>query len=435
MNISPTQPGHFKTLIEHCVHIRDKILRDYDPDVLGRVLEDENSLEELSKRETDAFIQNNSILLNSSQQQQLATLVRHELAGYGPIQEYLDDPDVEEVMVNGPDQVYIARYGEIEETECKFYDNEHVKRIIDRIIRPLNRQINEASPMVDGRLPDGSRVNAIIPPLALNGPTLTIRKFAVHPLTVDDLINFGTLTPQMAEFLRACVYARINILISGGTGSGKTTTLNVLSGFIPENERIITIEDAAELKLQQPHWVRLESRPPNIEGFGEVTVRQLVRNSLRMRPTRIIVGEVRGGEALDMLQAMNTGHDGSVTTLHANNPREALLRLETLVLLAGTELPSIAIKEQICAAIDLIVHQSLMRDGSRKIDHITEIQRMEGEQIITQDIFVFDHTYTAKDGSVIGMHRPTGFRPKFLDRLKAHGIELSRSLFETEEEY
>jgi pilus assembly protein CpaF len=302
-------------------------------------------------------------------------------------------------------------------------------RIIDRIVAPLGRRIDESSPMVDARLPDGSRVNAIIPPLALKGPTVTIRKFAKVPYKVEDLVSFGTLSDGMAEFLRACVHARLNVMVSGGTGSGKTTTLNVLSSFIPHTERIVTIEDAAELQMQQPHVVTLESRPPNLEGHGEVAIRQLVRNSLRMRPDRIIVGECRGGEALDMLQAMNTGHDGSLSTAHTNSPRDTISRLETMTLMAGTELPAKAIREQIASALDLIVHQSRMRDGTRKVTHITEVQGMEGDVVVLQDIFIFKQEGIDEEGVILGRHQPTGLRPRCLDRLIAEGVPLPPTIF------
>jgi len=352
-----------------------------------------------------------------------------EIMGYGPITPLLNDPEISEIMVNGPDQVYVERKGKIELTEVFFRDDAHVMNIIDRIVSPLGRRIDESMPMVDARLPDGSRVNAIIPPLSLVGPVITIRKFSQDPLTIEDLIQFNTLTPEMARFLEACVKSRLNIVVSGGTGSGKTTTLNVLSSFISPTERIITIEDAAELQLHQPHVVTLESRPPNIEGKGAISIRDLVRNALRMRPDRIIVGEVRSGETLDMLQAMNTGHDGSLTTGHANSPRDMLSRLETMVLMAGMDLPVRAIREQIASAIDLIIHQSRLRDGSRRITHITEVQNMEGDVIVLQDLFNFIQTGVDDDGRVIGEFRATGMRPKFIDRLEVSGYKLPVEVF------
>lgn len=352
-----------------------------------------------------------------------------EIMGYGPITPLLSDPEISEIMVNGPDSVYIERNGKIELSGVFFRDEAHVMNIIDRIVSPLGRRIDESMPMVDARLPDGSRVNAVIPPLSLIGPVITIRKFSADPLTMEDLIRFNTLTPEMAQFLEACVKSRLNIVVSGGTGSGKTTTLNVLSSFISPSERIITIEDAAELQLHQPHVVTLESRPPNIEGKGAITIRDLVRNALRMRPDRIIVGEVRSGEALDMLQAMNTGHDGSLTTGHANSPRDMLSRLETMVLMAGMDLPIRAIREQIASAIDLIIHQSRLRDGSRRITDITEVQNMEGDVIVLQDLFCFKQTGVDEDGRVIGEFSSTGMRPKFIDRLEISGYKLPVEVF------
>jgi len=356
----------------------------------------------------------------------------NDVTGYGPINPLLQDPDITEVMVNGPDMVYFEKEGKLELTNIKFRDNEQVMQVIEKIVAPLGRRIDESSPMVDARLPDGSRVNAIIPPLALNGPTITIRKFSKDPYSVEDLMKFGTLTREMAIFLDACVKAKLNIFISGGTSSGKTTTLNVLSSFIPNDERIVTIEDAAELQLSQEHLISLESRPPNIEGNGAVTIRDLVRNSLRMRPDRIIVGEVRGDETLDMLQAMNTGHDGSLATGHANSARDMMSRLETMVLMAGIELPMKAIRQQIAGAINLIVHQSRLKDGSRKIVNITEVQGLEGDVIVLQDIFMFKQSGVGKDGKALGEMVPTGIRPSFYDQFEAHGINLPASIFNVE---
>lgn len=359
----------------------------------------------------------------------IAKEISDDAIAFGPITPLLNDPEITEVMVNGPDKVYVEKKGKIELADVFFRNNNHVMHVIERIVTPLGRRIDESMPMVDARLPDGSRVNAIIPPLALNGPTITIRKFFKDPLTIDDLCRFGTLTPQIADFLESCVKAKLNIVVSGGTGSGKTTTLNILSSFIPDDERIVTIEDAAELQLRQEHVITLESRPPNIEGKGSITIRDLVRNALRMRPDRIVVGEVRSGEALDMLQAMNTGHDGSLTTGHANSPRDMLSRLETMVLMAGMDLPVKAIREQISSAIDLIIQQSRMRDGSRKITHITEVQGMEGDIIVLQDIYVYKQEGTDTEGLIRGRFAATGIRPKFLGQLEAHGIILPFEVF------
>ncbi|HUI05638.1 MAG TPA: CpaF family protein [Verrucomicrobiae bacterium] len=352
-----------------------------------------------------------------------------EILGFGPIEPLLRDPTVTEVMINRPDQVYCERFGKLELTDIQFRDYEHIRHVIDKIVTPLGRRVDESSPMVDARLPDGSRVNAIVPPLSLNGPVLTIRKFSVDPYTVEDLIGFGTITQGMAAFLAACVKVKLNIIVSGGSGAGKTTLLNVLSSFIPEGERVVTVEDAAELKLHQPHVVRLESRPPNIEGKGEVKIRDLVRNCLRMRPDRIVVGEVRGGEALDMLQAMNTGHEGSISTIHANTPRDALARLETMVMMSGMELPSRAIREQIAAAIHLIVQIARLSDGSRKVASVCEVQGMEGNVIVLQDLFTFQQKGVGEGGKVLGTMQATGMVPKFMDRFTAAGVRLPSEIF------
>jgi pilus assembly protein CpaF len=357
----------------------------------------------------------------------------NDLTGFGPINPLLLDEEVSEVMVNGPKQVYCERKGKLVLTSIQFRDDEHVMSVIEKIVAPIGRRIDESSPMVDARLPDGSRVNAIIPPLALNGPTITIRKFSKDPFQIEDLVNFGTLTADMATFLDACVKARLNIFVSGGTGSGKTTTLNVLSNFIPDDERIVTIEDAAELQLGQDHVVSLESRPSNIEGKGAITIRDLVKNSLRMRPDRVVIGEVRGSEALDMLQAMNTGHDGSLATGHSNSPRDMISRLETMVLLGGVDLPIKAIREQISGALDLIIQQSRLKDGSRKITNITEVQGMEGDIIVLQDIFNFVQEGVNEKGKIIGRLVPTGVRPKFYEKLEASGITIPPSVFIGEE--
>ena len=351
-----------------------------------------------------------------------------EILGLGPLQTLLEDETITEVMVNGAKNIYIERKGKIHRVPVTFESNEHVMRIIDRIVAPLGRRVDESSPYVDARLADGSRVNAVIPPISLVGPILTIRKFSKVPITLEQLVQFGTITSESLQFLKACVEARLNIVISGGTGSGKTTFLNILSGFIPADERILTIENAAELQLRQEHVVTLESRPANIEGRGEITIRNLVVNALRMRPDRIIVGEIRDDAALDMLQAMNTGHDGSMTTLHSNSPRDTLSRLETMTLMAGMDLPVRAIREQVSSAIDLIIHQERMRDGSRKIVNITEVSGMEGDVITTTDLFIFEQT-GIENGKVLGHMRATGLRPKFMEKIEAAGIHLPPSIF------
>jgi pilus assembly protein CpaF len=408
--------------------IHTEIVQEIDPELL-----DNRDKKDLVRQTVENIIieklgQEEKPLSRSERETILKDLL-DEVLGYGPIQQLLNDQTVTEVMVNGPYQVYCERNGRLSLTEIQFYDDNHVLRIIEKIVSPIGRRIDESTPMVDARLPDGSRVNAIIPPLSLVGPTITVRKFSRDPFTVDDLIRFGTMTGEMADFLKACVEARLNIVVSGGTGSGKTTTLNVLSSFIPESDRIITVEDAAELQLRQQHVVTLESRPPNIEGKGTISIRDLVKNCLRMRPDRIVVGECRSEEALDMLQAMNTGHDGSLTTGHANSPRDILSRLETMVLMAGMDLPVRAIREQIASAVHLIVQQSRLRDGSRKITHLTEVVGMEGEKITLQDIFLFKQTGVGEDGRVLGEHVPTGILPKFLNVIDAEGIGLSREIF------
>ena len=352
-----------------------------------------------------------------------------ELTGYGPIQPLLEDSDISEVMVNGPKKVFVEKNGKLIKSPITFDDDDHVLRIIDRIILPLGRRVDADSPTVDARLPDGSRVNAVIPPVAIDGPSITIRKFKKDKLSVEQLVKFGSLTPNMGEFIKACVLAHLNIVISGGTGSGKTTLLNVLSGFIPEAERIVTIEDAAELQLQQDHVLRMETKVANVDGKGAVTIRDLVRNSLRMRPDRIIVGECRGGEALDMLQAMNTGHDGSLTTLHANTPRDALSRLETMVMMAGMDLPLKVVRQQVSSAIDLIIQQTRLKDGSRKVTQITEVVGMEGDTVVLTDVFKFDQTGVGEGGKILGELKPTGIRPLFTPRLEASGYKLSADIF------
>jgi pilus assembly protein CpaF len=405
--------------------VKAKLIAELDPDMdLSKTAEVRQRIQSLF----DQIVEQENIVFTRNERLRLFEEVAADIIGFGPIEPLLQDPTVSEVMVNGPYQVYCERKGKLQLTDIRFDDDEHVRRIIDRIVSPLGRHVDEASPLCDARLPDGSRVNIVIPPISLVGPTITIRKFSKTPLTVDDLIRFGSMTPEIAEFLRACVHARLNIVVSGGTGSGKTTLLNVLSSFIPDDERIVTIEDAAELQLRQEHVVRLEARPPNIEGKGAVKIRDLVINALRMRPERIVVGECRGPEALDMLQAMNTGHDGSLTTGHANSPRDMLARLETMVLMAGMELPVRAIREQISSAIDLIIQQTRLRDGSRKITQITEVQGMEGDVITLQDLFVFQQE-DYRDGKVIGRIVPTGIRPKFMPKIEEAGIDLPPSIF------
>lgn len=390
---------------------------------------DMKNLRDVVTRISNIVMDEEITLVPQVERKRIIPEILDEVLGFGPIEPLLKDVSISEIMVNNANQVYIERNGKLELTDVTFRDDAHVMHIIEKIIAPLGRRIDESSPMVDARLPDGSRVNAIIPPLALKGPVLTIRKFSKEPYQVDDLIKFGTWTEEIAEFLKACVEGKLNIVVSGGTGSGKTTTLNILSSLIPSDERIVTVEDAAELQLRQEHVVTLEARPANIEGKGQITMRDLVKNCLRMRPDRIIVGEVRGGEALDMLQAMNTGHDGSLTTGHANSPRDMLARLETMVLMAGMNLPDKAIREQIASAIDLIIHEARLPDGSRKITNITEIQGMEGDIITLQDVFVYEQRGRDDAGRIIGRFRPTGIRPKFLDKLAISGIPVSSDIF------
>ncbi|MFB0957966.1 MAG: CpaF family protein [Clostridiaceae bacterium] len=394
--------------------------------------DDEEARKQISKmihEEIKNSLLRNKKNLSSADKQAVHDQIIDEIFGYGPITKLLDDPTITEVMVNGPYQVYVEKSGKIHPVDVKFRDDRHVFHTIDKIIAPLGRRVDESSPMVDGRLPDGSRVNVIIPPLAITGPTITIRKFAASPYTLDDLITFGTVSLEMASFFRSSVRGRMNIIVSGGTGSGKTTLLNVLSSFIPHDERIVTIEDAAELQLQQDHVISLESRPSNIEGKGKITIRDLVVNTLRMRPDRIIVGEVRSAETLDMLQAMNTGHDGSITTIHANTPRDSLARMETMIHMSGVELPSRAIREQIASAINLIIQVSRFPDGSRKISKVSEITGMEGETITMQDIFIYQQDGYDLKGRVVGRHVPTGVVPTYLERLKTYGENLLPSLF------
>lgn len=405
--------------------VQNKLLAEIDPSMdVSRTDEVRRTIQNLFEQ----ILTEENIVLSRPERARLFEQIAAEILGLGPLQSLLEDDTITEIMVNGPKNIYIERKGKIHRVPVTFESNEHVMRIIDRIVAPLGRRIDESSPYVDARLADGSRVNAVIPPISLVGPVLTIRKFSKNPITVDQLVQFGSITSEAVQFLKACVEARLNIIISGGTGSGKTTLLNVLSSFIPSDERILTIENAAELQLRQEHVVTLESRPPNIEGRGEITIRDLVINALRMRPERIIVGECRGGETLDMLQAMNTGHEGSMTTAHANTPRDALSRIETMCLMAGMDLPIRAIREQVASAVDLIVQQERMRDGTRKITTVTEVSGMEGDVITMTDIFVFEQTGT-ENGRIIGRLRPSGLRPKFMDKIEAAGIHLPPSIF------
>jgi pilus assembly protein CpaF len=405
--------------------VQNRLINELDPKLdLANQVEVRRQIEELFGKIADE----EGLALTRAERVRMLEQITDEILGLGPMEPLLRDETITEVMVNGPQQVYIEREGRLELTNVTFQNDEHVMKIIQRIIAPIGRRVDESSPMVDARLADGSRVNAIIPPLSLVGPVITIRKFSATPFTVEDLVRFGTATPEMFEFLEACVKARLNIFVSGGTGSGKTTMLNILSSFIPDDERIVTIEDAAELQLRQEHVITLEARPSNIEGKGAIPIRELVRNALRMRPDRIVVGECRSGEALDMLQAMNTGHDGSMSTGHANTPRDMLSRLETMVMMSGMELPLKAIREQIASAVDLIVHQNRLKDGTRKIVNITEVQGMEGDVIVMQDIFVFEQTAVV-EGKIQGKLRPTGIRPKFVEKFDVAGIHLPPNVF------
>jgi pilus assembly protein CpaF len=387
-------------------------------------------LEHMVKGALQEAMQAEEILLTTAERTRISQEIADDILGYGPIEPFLRDPDLTEVMVNGPNSIYIERGGRLVKVEGHFNDEAHLRRTIDKIVSRIGRRVDESSPMVDARLPDGSRVNAVIPPLAVDGSLLTIRKFSADPYTTDDLVAFGTYSQRTADFLSACVRGRLNIIVSGSTGSGKTTTLNVLSSFIPTDERIITIEDAAELQLHQDHVLRLESRPSNIEGKGAVDIRDLVKNTLRMRPDRIVVGEVRDASALDMLQAMNTGHDGSLCTVHSNGPRDTLARIETMVLMAGMDLPMRAIREQVASAVDLIVHQSRLKDGTRRITHISEVQGMEGDVITLQDVFIYDHTMGFdENGKTLGRLRATGLRPKFIEKLAHSNVHIDPMLF------
>ena len=403
-------------------------------DELGSMLYDsdmpEAELNKLVYTKLEQAVAEERVPLSAADKQRLIESIANDVLGYGPIEPLLNDESVTEIMVNGPNSVYVERAGKAGLAPVKFLDEDHLRRVIEKIVAQVGRRIDESSPLCDARLPDGSRVNAVIPPLAIGGPFLTIRKFSKDPLGIEDLIGFGTLTPAAARFLQACIIGKLNVIISGGTGSGKTTTLNVMSSFIPEGERVITIEDAKELQLRQDHVLCMESRPPNVEGKGEVSIRDLVKNALRMRPDRIVVGECRGGEALDMLQAMNTGHDGSLTTTHANTPRDAMTRIETLVMMAGYDMPVRAIREQMASAVDLVIQIGRQRDGSRKISHITEVQGLEGDVIILQDIFLFDFAAgVSEEGKLLGTLQPTGVRPKFAEKLADHGIKLGAEVF------
>jgi pilus assembly protein CpaF len=405
--------------------VQNRLLAEIDPTMdISKANEVRTTIQTLFEQ----VLSEENIILSRPEKHRLFEQISAEILGFGPLQPLLEDESITEIMVNGAKNIYIERKGKISRVPVSFESDEHVMRIVDRIVAPLGRRIDESSPYVDARLPDGSRVNAVIAPISLIGPVLTIRKFAKRAITVDQLVQLGTLTPESLQFLKACVESKLNIVISGGTGSGKTTLLNILSSFIPADERIVTIENAAELQLQQEHVVILESRPANIEGRGEVTIRQLVVNALRMRPDRIIVGEIRDEAALDMLQAMNTGHDGSMTTAHSNSPRDTLARIETMTMMAGMELPIRAIRDQIASAINLIVHEERLRDGARKVTQITEVTGMEGEVITLTDLFVFEQT-GLEEGKIIGRLRPTGLRPKFMDRIEATGIHLPASVF------
>ena len=421
----PGTDGQYDTYFDLKTRVQNRLLAELDPTLdISQVGVVRGTIRELFEQ----ILSEENIVLSRQEKHRLFEQISAEILGLGPLQNLLDDEAITEVMVNGPKNIYIEKAGKIHRVPMSFESDDHVLRIIDRIVAPLGRRIDESSPYVDARLPDGSRVNAVIPPISLIGPTITIRKFAKNPFTLDQLIKFGSITPEALHFLKACVESRLNIVISGGTGSGKTTLLNVLSQFIPADERIITIENAAELQLRQEHVVTLESRPPNIEGRGEITIRQLVVNSLRMRPDRIIVGEIRDEAALDMLQAMNTGHDGSMTTAHSNSPRDTLARIETMTLMAGMELPVRAIREQISSAVDIVVHQERLRDGARKVVNVTEVSGMEGDVITMTDVFAFEQS-GIEDGKVIGQLRPTGLRPKAINQIEASGIHLPPSVF------
>jgi len=420
------EPASRTKMIELSLAITDRILASFGSQTqIERSVETERLIQERFAN----YYRQTGVNLSQEQIKALYGMVMTEIYGFGPIQGLLDDDGVTEVMVNGPRMIYAERKGKVELTDIHFLNDDHALKIIDRIIRPLGRRVDRKWPMVDARLPDGSRVNAIIPPCAIDGPTITIRKFSKSKLQISDLIRFGSMTPEMADFLQACVVSKLNVVVSGGTGSGKTTLLNVLSNFIPPEDRIVTIEDSAELKLGQEHVVRLEAKPAELDGTGRVAIRDLVINSLRMRPERIVIGECRGGETFDMLQAMNTGHDGSLTTLHANTPRDAVARIETMCMMAGMDMPLAVIREQIASAINLIVQQTRLRDGQRKVSAITEVQGLESGTVVLQDIFVLEEKGITPEGRVIAELRPTGVRPKFTPRLEANGFKLPPSIF------
>jgi pilus assembly protein CpaF len=423
-----TPAGGQHTFQEMKSRLHRAIINRMDLTKLGQL--DAEQLRAEVSRLAESLLAVENTPLSTSDRERLVEEVRHELFGLGPLEPLLADPTISDILVNSPQNIYIERRGKLERTSVTFKDDEHLMRVIERIVSSVGRRIDESSPMVDARLSDGSRVNAIIPPLSLDGPVLSIRRFGAEPLRMSKLIEIGAVTKDIADMFEMCVSARLNILISGGTGAGKTTLLNALSAYIPEEQRIVTIEDSAELQLQQPHVVRLETRPPNIEGRGEVTQRDLVKNALRMRPDRVVIGEVRGGEAIDMLQAMNTGHDGSLTTVHANTPRDALARLETMIQMTGMKLSERAMRQQIASALNLVIQAARLSDGTRRVVSISEITGMEGDTITMQEIFMFERKGIDKDGNVVGRFRPTGVRPRFAERLKVYGMQLPRVFFE-----
>lgn len=432
--ISSVSTNRNEALTELRGRLHFKVVEELGPTLYDRQMSDAELRLRVMEMLEWAIDQEQGVPLTIADRRQLLNEIASDVLGYGPIDPLLNDPEVTEVMVNGPYDIYVEQRGKIVKTDVRFVDDVHLRRIIDKIVGQVGRRVDESTPMVDARLPDGSRVNAVVHPLAIGGPFLTIRKFSVDPFTEADLVRFNTFSQRVADFLRACVRGRLNLIISGGTGSGKTTTLNVLSSYLPDDERIVTVEDAAELQLHQDHVLSLEARPANIEGKGQVTIRDLVRNCLRMRPDRIVVGEVRGGESLDMLQAMNTGHDGSLTTVHSNTPRDTLSRIETMVMMAGFDLPIKAIREQIASAVDLIVHVSRLKDGTRRITHVTEVEGMEGDIITLQDLFLFDFGSGIEEGTgkYLGRLKATGIRPTFSEHLQDMGIRLPADLFDPE---